>query len=102
MPFYHVSIDTVELWKAREDQITAVIEEALGQKVHCLASATHSHNCPCMTTDDAYVDYVLDIIRRGVTTIELKEYQDVRYVYHYDYFDQVGKSRIQDYTTPHV
>lgn len=102
LPFYHVSIDTVELWKYREDQITAVIEEALGQKVHCICSATHSHNCPCMTIDDKYVDFVLDIIRKNVAEIELKEYADVRYLYQYDYFDKVGKSRVMDHTTPHV
>ena len=28
LPFYHVSIDTVELWKEREDRITQTIEEA--------------------------------------------------------------------------
>lgn len=31
LPFYHVSIDTVELWKDREDRITQVITEALGR-----------------------------------------------------------------------
>ncbi len=102
IPLYHVSIDTVELWKKREDQITEVIEEVLGEKIHCICSATHSHNCGCMTTDDAYVDFVLDVIRKGVPTIELKEYADVRYLYDYAYFDQVGKSRVMDYTTPHV
>lgn len=102
IPFYHVSIDTVELWKYREDQITAVIEEVLGKKIHCICSATHSHNCPCMTIDDKYVDFVLDIIRQGVGTIELKDYADVRYIYNYDYFDKVGKSRVMDYVTPHV
>ncbi|MCD7862480.1 MAG: hypothetical protein LUG61_02945 [Lachnospiraceae bacterium] len=102
IPFYHVSIDTVELWKKREDQVTEVIEEVLGQKIHCICSVTHCHNCPCMTTDDAYVDFVLDVIRHGVGTIELKEYMDVRYLYQYEYFDKVGKSRVMDYTTPHV
>ena len=46
LPFYHVSIDTVELWKDREDRITQVITEALGRDIHCICSATHSHNCP--------------------------------------------------------
>lgn len=102
IPLYHVSIDTAEIWKLREDQITAVIEEVAGQKIHCICSATHSHNCPCLTVDDAYVEFVLNIIREGVGTIELKEYTDVRYIYNYEYFDKVGKSRVMDYTTPHV
>ncbi len=102
IPLYLVSIDTVELWKKREDQITEVIEEALGCRIHCIVSATHSHNCGCFTTDDDYVNFVLDIIRNGVGSIELVEYSDVRYIYKYDYFDKVGKSRVLGYTTPHV
>lgn len=102
LPFYHVSIDTVELWKDREDRITRAIEEATGEKIHCICSATHSHNCPCMTTDDAYVDYVVDIIRKGVTTIEMHSYDRVEYIYQYEYFDKVGKSRVMNYATPHV
>lgn len=102
LPFYHVSIDTVELWKEREDRITRAIEEAVGEQIHCICSATHSHNCPCMTTDDSYVNYVVDIIRSGVPTIEMHNYDKVEYVYQYEYFDQVGKSRVMNYTTPHV
>lgn len=85
LPFYHVSIDTVELWKDREDRITQVITEALGRDIHCICSATHSHNCPCMTTDDAYVDYVLDVIRQGVAEIPLHTYREVQYQYQYRY-----------------
>ena len=102
LPFYHVSIDTVELWKDREDRITQVITEALGRDIHCICSATHSHNCPCMTTDDAYVDYVLDVIRQGVAEIPLHTYREVQYQYQYRYFDKVGKSRVMDYVTPHL
>ena len=102
LPFYHVSIDTVELWKEREDRITQTIEEAIGQRIHCVCSATHSHNCPCMTTDDAYVEYVLGVIRRGVAGIRLHACQDVRYQYQYRYFDSVGKSRVEGYVTPHL
>lgn len=32
LPFYHVSIDTVELWKDREDRITQVITKSAGQR----------------------------------------------------------------------
>ena len=102
LPFYHVSIDTVELWKDREDRITQVITEALGRDIHCICSSTHSHNCPCMTTDDAYVDYVLDVIRQGVAEIPLHTYREVQYQYQYRYFDKVGKSRVMDYVTPHL
>jgi len=102
LPFYHVSIDTVELWKAREDAITAAIEDAVGHRIHCICSATHSHNCPCMTTDDAYVEFVIGKIREAVSSMEMKEYSDVRYAYSWEYFDQVGKSRVMDYATPHV
>lgn len=102
LPLYHVSIDTVELWKEREDRITQTIEMAIGQPIHCICSATHSHNCPCMTTDDQYVAYVLEVIRRGVAQIELRAYENVEYIYQYSYFDKVGKSRIENYVTPHI
>ncbi|MBQ7888315.1 MAG: hypothetical protein IJ356_00995 [Erysipelotrichaceae bacterium] len=102
VPIVHVSIDTVELWKYRENQITEVIERVLGQKVHCICSATHSHNCPCMTTDDDYVDFVLTRLKHEVPLIELKDYKKVEYNYQYNYFDKVGKSRVMDHTTPHV
>ena len=102
LPFYHVSIDTVELWKDREDRIPQVITEALGRAIHCICASTHSLNCPCMTTDDAYVDYVLDVIRQGVAEIPLHTYREVQYQYQYRYFDKVGKSRVMDYVTPHL
>lgn len=101
-PLYHVSIDTVELWKYRENQITQVIEEAVGKQIHCICSATHSHNCPCMTTDDDYVNFVLERLKEEVVKIEFKEYQKVEYNYQYSYFDLVGKSRVMNHTTPHV
>lgn len=101
-PFYHVSVDCVELWKKREDEITAVIEEAVGKKINCICSATHSHNCPCWTTDDDYVAFVLEKIKNEVASIELVSYEKVEYNYQYRYFDKVGKSRVLDHTTPHV
>ncbi len=101
-PFYHVSIDTVEIWKEVEDRIIEVIEKKLNAKINCICSATHSHNCPCMTTDDAYVDFVVNKIEESVDQLELKTYKKVEYNYNYSYFDQVGKSRIVDHTTAHV
>ena len=102
IPFYHISIDTVEIWKEREDRIQETIEQVVGKAIHCICSATHSHNCPCLTTDDAYVEFVIDRIKSEVGMIELISYDQVSYSYQYAYFDQVGKSRILDYTTPHI
>ena len=100
--FFHVSIDTVELWEKREHQIKEAIESVLNKEIICLTSATHSHNCPCMTLDDDYVDFVLERIKTAVQEIEMKEYKECSYIYDYAYFDKVGKSRIEKHVTPHI
>jgi hypothetical protein len=102
LPFCHVSIDTVELWKAREDAIAQSLEQALGRPLHVIASATHSHNCPCLTLDDDYAAFVLQRIAAEAGKMVIREYRQVGYLYQYRYFDQVGRSRVRDYETPHL
>ena len=95
-PWYHISIDSVEIWTEVRNQIKAAVEEALGYRTDMVVSATHSHNCPCMTTDYAWNAWLINKIKENVTSIELKEYQTLEYSYNYRYFNQLGDSREAD------
>ena len=95
-PWYHVSIDSVEIWLDVRNRIKQAIEETVGREIDIVVSATHSHNCPCMTTDYAWIDFVIDKIKANVGTIEMTEYQEVTYSYQYRYFNKIGDSREAD------
>lgn len=93
-PWYHISIDSVEIWMEVRNQIKAAVEEELGYSVDMVVSATHSHNCPCMTTDYAYNDWLIQKrIRPNVKSIVLTHYDKVEYSYQYRYFNKLGNSR---------
>ena len=92
--WYHVSIDSVEIWMEVRNEIKAAIEEELGYEVDMVVSATHSHNCPCMTTDYEWNKWLIDErIRPNVKNIEMKQYAKVEYSYNYHYFNKLGDSR---------
>ncbi len=91
--WYHISIDAVEIWKQIRDRIRNAVEEALVEKIDLVVSATHSHNCPCMTTDENWNAWLIEKISSEVKSIETKEYQKVEYCYQYRYFNQIGDSR---------
>lgn len=95
-PWYHVSIDSVEIWLEVRNRIKQAIEETVGREIDIVVSATHSHNCPCMTTDYAWIDFVIEKIRANVGTIEMTEYKEVTYSYQYRYFNKIGDSREAD------
>ena len=95
-PWYHISIDAVEIWMEVRNQIKKTVEEALGYEVDMVVSATHCHNCPCMTTDYEWNKWLLEKIRENVPLIEIKEYGKVEYSYNYRYFNNLGDSREAD------
>lgn len=92
----HISIDSVEIWKEVRDRIKKAVEEGLGYEVDIVVSATHCHNCPCMTTDENWNAWLIERIRENISKVELKEYHDVGYSYNYRYFNQLGDSREAD------
>ncbi len=92
-PWYHISIDSVEIWEDVRNQIKKAVEEAIGRETDMVVSATHCHNCPCMTTDYDWDNWLINKIRENVGSIELKEYEKVEYSYNYRYFNKVGDSR---------
>ncbi len=95
-PWYHISIDSVEIWMEMRNRIKAAVEEVTGRETDMVVSATHCHNCPCMTTDYAWMDFVIEKIRENVGKMEVTEYRKVTYSYQYRYFNQVGDSREAD------
>lgn len=101
-PFMHISIDTVEVYVDYIDRLKAGIEAALGYEVDLVVSATHSHFCPCLTTDMAYRDYLYDRIVDGVAQIHYVECRDLAYSYQYRFFDKTGKSRISGQESHHI
>ena len=95
-PFYHISIDVVEVWQAYRDRIKEAVEEIRGEEVDMVVSATHAHVTPFITTDEAWREFLLQKIRDNIADIPVKEYSEVSYCYQYHYFDKVGKSREAD------
>ena len=90
-PLYHVSIDTVEIYLSYRDHIKEVIENKLGYPIDLITSATHSHYCPCLTTDTNYQEILLDRIAKEITDIKIIEINDLSYSYQYEFFDKTGK-----------
>ena len=90
-PLYHVSIDTVEIYLSYRDHIKEVIENKLGYPIDLITSATHSHYCPCLTTDTNYQEILLDRIAKEITDIKIIETNDLSYSYQYEFFDKTGK-----------
>ncbi len=101
-PLYHLSIDTVEVHLSYRDKIKAVIEEVLDQKIDLITSATHSHYCPCLKTDEAYKAFFLDELRKNINKIKFVEDEQIRYSYRYEFFDKTGKSRISDQDSKNI
>ena len=93
-PFVHISIDSVEIYQKVRNQIKVIVEDCLCQDIHLVVSATHSHNCPCITTDQQYQDYLLNLIKQAMNDLIIQEYETLSYQYQYQNFDQVGCSRV--------
>ncbi len=95
-PWYHISVDSVEIWPEVRDRIKKAVEEAAGRETDMVVSATHCHNCPCMTTDYDWNDWLIEKIKENVNEIEMKEYGILEYSYRYRYFNGIGDSREAD------
>ena len=95
-PWYHVSIDVVEVWQAYRDEIKANTEALLGKEIDMVVSATHAHVTPFVTTDPAWREFLMKRIMENIGKVEMKEYNEVSYSYNWHYFDKVGKSREAD------
>ncbi|MGN1344248.1 MAG: hypothetical protein ACI4U3_06690 [Traorella sp.] len=93
-PLYHLSIDTVEIYIDYRNQIKHLIEETLNCEIDLITSATHSHYCPCLTTDQNYRQFLLQKIKENITDIPIQEVSNLNYAYQYHFFDKTGKSRI--------
>lgn len=93
-PFVHISIDAVEIYRFFQDRMQEKVEEVLGEKVNFVAGATHTHNAPCITTDGAYRDYIIERIGEELPSLAVQDYPELSYEYRYAYFDAVGKSRV--------
>lgn len=101
-PLYHLSIDSVEIYKNYRDRIKREIEGVLKIEIDLIVSVTHSHCCPCLTTDSDYRDYLITLIKKNITDIEIKEYKNITYCYQFAYFDKVGNSRIPGHKSRNI
>lgn len=99
---YHLSIDTVELYQDYRNAIKNVIEKYAGHPVEVITSATHSHFCPCLTTDEKYRQFLLDQIAANLSCIEMHDYENVTYTFTSEYFDKTGCSRISAQPSEHI
>ncbi|MCD7863689.1 MAG: hypothetical protein LUG61_09360 [Lachnospiraceae bacterium] len=101
-PLFHLSIDTVEIYITYRNRLKAGLEEKLGYPIDLITSATHSHFCPCLTTDTAYQDFLYDRIMGSLGDIQYTEVENPGFVYQYHFFDKTGKSRISGHDSQHV
>lgn len=101
-PFVHISVDTVELYRSFRDRLKAGIEAAWGREVDLVTSATHSHFCPCLTTDGAYRDFVYERVMAALPEMRFVDARSLEYSYTYRFFDKTGRSRISHQDSPHV
>lgn len=101
-PLFHLSIDTVEIYITYRNRLKAGLEETLGYPIDLITSATHSHFCPCLTTDTAYQDFLYERIMSNVQKIQYTDVEEPGFVYQYHFFDKTGKSRISGHDSSHV
>ena len=101
-PLYHLSIDTVEVHLDFRNQIKAAIEGVLNKEIDLIVSATHSHYCPCLKTDDAYKAFFLDKLKGNIKLVKMIEAETLRYCFNYAFFDKTGKSRISDQDSKNI
>lgn len=92
-PWYHFSIDTVEIWRYFVERMHRECEEVLGREIDLVVSATHTHNACCCTTDGDYRDFLMQRIREEIPLLEMKEFNKVEYSYSYRYYNKMGDSR---------
>jgi hypothetical protein len=93
-----VSMDNIGGSLEFQDKIEAEMSEHFGKKVDLVISATHTH-FGGNPLDDDYRDFLYQKIIEGITSVELKEYNDLSYTYQYEAFNEVGKSRISKQET---
>lgn len=101
-PLFHLSIDTVEIYIAYRNRLKQGIESVLGYEIDLVTSATHSHFCPCLTTDTAYQDFLYQRILEGIPEITYVDCSELSYAYQYHFFDKTGKSRISGQESPYI
>lgn len=98
---YHISLDTVEIQRTYREKIKIMIEDAVQREIDLIVSATHSHNCPCLTTDIAYQDFVLENIRKAVMEMRCQELS-LSISHRCEFFDGIGRSRVKGITSDSI
>lgn len=98
----HLSIDTVELYEEMRERIKKIIEKHLGKDTQVITSATHSHVCPCLTTDKNYQHFLLAQLNKELAKFTYQEHQTISFTYNYQFFDKIGKSRISGHDSNHI
>lgn len=101
-PLYHVSVDTVEIFRWYYERIKDVIEKHIGKEIILITCATHDHFCPGLTNDENYQEFLLKLIEENLDNIEMKEYQKVEYSFTSEFFDKTGTSRISIQPSKHI
>lgn len=84
------------------EKIKTRIADSLKRDVLLTTSATHTHYSVSLEHDSDYAEYLVDRIGDEIGHIELKEYQDLKVCYQYQYFDKVGRSRISGQESDHI
>jgi len=93
-----VSLDNIGISLEFQEKVRSELEMKLEKKVELVISSTHTHfgGDP---NDLVYQQFIFDKIIEGVLSVEMIEYKDLSYSYHYQAFDAVGKSRISGQET---
>ena len=95
--FVHIVIDALQAPQALRLRLQAHLEEVWNCPVHLVMGAIHTHYAPDMRLQEVQ-DYIYKRLCTMLDSVCLTE-RDLSCSYHYEYFDQIGKSRISHWTT---
>ena len=98
--FVDIAIDSLCVPYVLVQRMRTHLEEVWNCKVYLIMGGTHTHFAPDMRLQQVQ-DYIYERLCDTLDHAELKE-AEMTCSYSYEYFDQVGKSRISHWTTDQI
>ncbi len=93
----HLSLDLLAFDDDHRKELNTYLDTYY-KGVKLITSATHTHYGNDVK-DERYQAYLMDLLKRELVDIDIREYQTLSYRYKTVHFDEVGKSRISGYET---
>ena len=93
----HLSLDLLCFDDAHRKELNAWLDDHY-QGVKLITSATHTHYGNDVK-DERYQAYLMEVLKRELSDIDIREYQSLSYRFKTVRYDEVGRSRISGYET---